>query len=382
MTKLCILISHPIQYFSPVFSELSKSMEVDTTVVYRTRVGLDAFHDPGFGRTMSWDIPLLDGYKSEFLSSKLSLNGIEWNVIAALWRLRPDVLLIHGYNHPTNIIALLFAKLIGAKVLMRGDTRTSKHHAQSGFKHVMKKALFKLINGFLAIGRLNKVYYQQHGVPESAIYFAPFAVNNAHFSNTPAIKQTARMNWLNRVNADPDSVLLFTCAKLITRKRTQDAILAHLKLNTRFPNAHLIIAGTGSEEQALRNLVLREQCTNIHFVGFLNQSELPELYAACDVFVFPSEDEPWGLGLNEIMAAGLPAVVSDDVGAAPDLVVSGKTGYMYPMGNIDQLVEKLITLVESEEKRSAMGVNAKKLIAEWNIDKSAEGIVSSCNHLQ
>lgn len=375
MIKLCILISHPIQYFSPVFRELSKSMDVDTTVMYRTRVGLDEFYDPGFGRKMSWDIPLLDGYKSEFLSAKLNFKGIEWNVISALWRLRPDVLLMHGYNHPTNLLALLFAKIIGTKVLMRGDTRASSHHGQSGFKFALKKTIFRLVDGYLAIGSLNKSYYRNHGAPDSALYFAPFAIDNVFFSRTDVRKNEARANWLNKIDADDSAVLLFTCAKLISRKRTQDAVLAHSKLISKYPNLHLIVAGTGPEEQTIRKLVVDIGIRNIHFVGFLNQSELPDFYAACDVFVFPSQDEPWGLGLNEIMAAGLPAVVSDDVGAAPDLVVPGVTGYLYPMGDIDALTEKLTLLIESKEKRLEMGANAKQLISAWDVDKSAEGII-------
>ena len=76
----------------------------------------------------------------------------------------------------------------------------------------------------------------------------------------------------------------------------------------------------------------------IRFAGFLNQTEMPRAYAASDALVLPSDGgETWGLVVNEAMASGLPAVVSDQVGCGPDLVLPAKTGETFPCGAVSEL---------------------------------------------
>jgi len=115
----------------------------------------------------------------------------------------------------------------------------------------------------------------------------------------------------------------------------------------------------------------------IRFVGFLNQSALPGLYAAADLFVLPSEEEPWGLIVNEVMAAGLPVIVSDQVGAAADLVECRNTGIIFPCGDICALRSGLETLLSSPELRKTMGMNARKLIRSWDVDACASKFVAA-----
>src|SRR2546430_3298455 len=79
----------------------------------------------------------------------------------------------------------------------------------------------------------------------------------------------------------------------------------------------------------------------VKFLGFRNQSELPSFYDLCDVFVLPSTSEPWGLVVNEAMAAGRPVVVSDQVGCARDLVQNGLNGFIFPVGDVEALAHAL-----------------------------------------
>ncbi len=75
----------------------------------------------------------------------------------------------------------------------------------------------------------------------------------------------------------------------------------------------------------------------LHVAGFQNQTELPAWYAAADVLVLPSDGgETWGLVVNEALACGTPAVVSDAVGCAPDLALDrdpGRTGAVFAVGD-------------------------------------------------
>ncbi len=364
--KLGLLVSHPIQYFCPVYRALAADPALDVTVLYRTRVGVDAYHDSGFGQTVQWDIPLLDGYSHIFLSDKTTLAGVEFKVIGEIMRRRFDVLLVHGYNSPTNLLAILAAKLCGTKVLMRGDTRIGAQHQQAPFKRAFKQVLFRLVDGFVCIGSLNRAYYAAHGVPEQRLFFAPFSVDNAFFALPVAERKAARARLRAAWGLPADAVTVFSASKFIPRKRVDNLLRAFAAVQVRVPQAWLIIAGSGPDADGLRQLAEELRITQIRFIGFQNQRELPALYAANDLFVLPSSDEPWGLAINEVMAAGLPVIVSDEVGAAPDLVAGKDTGLVFPCGDIDALTEALAELLGSSAHREALAQNALKVIAEWD----------------
>lgn len=375
--KLGVLVSHPIQYFVPVYRELARTQGIDLTVLYRTRVGVDAYHDPGFGQTVQWDIPLLDGYAHQFLSVKNSLEGAEWSVISALLRKRFDVLLVHGYNSLTNLLAILVAKLSGTKILMRGDTRLEAHHKRTGLKPLFKRMVFRWCDGFVAIGSLNRAYYLQHGVPPERVFFAPFSVRNEQFAASSEMRELHRHTFRAELGLDGDSLVVLFASKLIKRKRADDLIRAFARLADQFPLASLVIVGSGEVEANLRALAAESVGERVRFMGFRNQSQLPVLYAASDVFVLPADSEPWGLVINEVMAAGIPVVVSNEVGAAPDLVQGQETGFVFPCGNLDELANAMRRLLAEPALRAQMSANAVRLIRRWDVDECAAGIVNA-----
>jgi len=376
--KLGVLVSHPIQYFVPVYRELAKREDIDLTVIYRTRVGVDAYYDSGFGKTISWDLPLLDGYRSEFLSKKTNLRGLEPRVVITLLQNRFDVLIVHGYNYATNLLGVAVAKFTGTKVLLRGDTRLQKKHlVASWYKRWGKRRLLGLFDGFLAIGRLNGDYYRAYGAKEERITFAPFCVDNSAFSLS-VVEASSRCKAIRREYGIPEeAIVVLYASKLTKRKRAQDVVAAFAKVAEECSKAWLVIAGDGEEADKLKELARDSGVKTIRFVGFLNQSALPGLYAASDIFVLPSEEEPWGLIVNEVMAAGLPVVVSDQVGAAADLVEGKSTGVVFPCGDIGALKSALDSLLRSPELRADLGRNARALIRGWDVDVCATAFVAA-----
>lgn len=375
--KLGVLVSHPIQYFVPVYRELARTPGIDLTVLYRTRVGVDAYHDPGFGQMVQWDIPLLDGYAHQFLSIKNSIKGVEWAVVSALFRKRFDVLLVHGYNSLTNLLAMVVAKMSGTKVLMRGDTRLEAHHKRTGVKALFKRMVFRWCDGFVAIGSLNRAYYLQHGVPPERVFFAPFSVRNEQFAASTELRARHRHTIRAELGLDGDSLIVLFASKLIKRKRADDLIHAFAGLADQFPLAYLVVVGSGEVEAKLRALADAAVGERVRFMGFQNQSQLPALYAASDVFVLPADSEPWGLVINEVMAAGIPVVVSNEIGAAPDLVQGQETGFVFPCGNIDELAKAIGRLLGEPALRAQMSANAVHLIRRWDVDECAAGIVDA-----
>ena len=119
--------------------------------------------------------------------------------------------------------------------------------------------------------------------------------------------------------------------------------------------SQVILVGDGALLETCRNEIAANKLTNVHLVGFKNQSELPTFYAAADVLVLPSEYETWGLVVNEAMACGLPCIVSDACGAAADMILEGKTGFIYPMGDVERLAELMMFMADNKEQRREMG---------------------------
>jgi glycosyltransferase involved in cell wall biosynthesis len=120
---------------------------------------------------------------------------------------------------------------------------------------------------------------------------------------------------------------------------------------------------------------------SIRFIGFRNQSELPSLYELCDVFVLPSEHEPWGLVVNEAMNAGRPVVVSDRVGAGPDLIENGVNGFVYPSRDVAALADRLRRLIDSPEHRAAMGARALESVARLDFNADREGLLAALDSI-
>ena len=117
--------------------------------------------------------------------------------------------------------------------------------------------------------------------------------------------------------------------------------------------------------------------SNVVFTGFVNQTELPDLYAASDVFVLPSEHEPWGLAVNEAMCAGLPIVVSHEVGCVADLVSDDVNGFTPAAGDIESLALALRRLIEDAALRRRQGQASLARIAQWGYPQCLEGIRSA-----
>jgi glycosyltransferase involved in cell wall biosynthesis len=235
--------------------------------------------------------------------------------------------------------------------------------------------MLKHVDACLSIGTLNKEYYRSLGVPDHKILFAPFCVDNSVF-DLGSGRAEARRKARCKLEITPEAKVILFVAKLIARKRPSDLIKALGNLSSKHSDAVLLLVGSGEDEASLRELA---DCSDVdvRFVGFKNQRELPSLYAASDVFVLPAEGEPWGLVVNEAMAAGLPVIVTDDVGAAPDLVTGKGTGLVYPTGDIASLGQALDDLLSSSERRISLGVNARTQIENWDVKNCAFATVDA-----
>jgi glycosyltransferase involved in cell wall biosynthesis len=113
------------------------------------------------------------------------------------------------------------------------------------------------------------------------------------------------------------------------------------------------------------------------WAGFLNQSELGRAYAVADCLVLPS-DETWGLVVNEALATGLPCVVADRVGCAPDLVTPGETGEIFPIGDLTALTAALGRIRAGVESGRDYARACRDRAASHSFDRTTAGLLEAC----
>jgi glycosyltransferase involved in cell wall biosynthesis len=389
MTRIAYLVSHPIQYQAPMLRRLAVEQDMELTVLFLSDFSTRQYTDVGFGQSILWDVELLDGYRSKVLRAwgnrdtlgfwKPLTVGIEEELRTGNY----DVLWLHGYAHHAHLRAFLAAKRHGLKVFLRGDTheRSSSHHHSSlsaAVKRVLMRRLFQHVDGFLAIGTANRDYYLSHGVAPEKVFMMPLAVDNSRFQVAAAESEKIRIQASLGLDADRPVVLF--ASKLQPRKRPRDLWEAYASLSPNGvdePWPYLIFVGGGSERAELEATVALTGWKSVRFVGFQNQTSLPSYYAAADVFVLPSEREPWGLVINEAMNAGTAIIVSDQVGAAPDLVHEGVNGYVVPVGDVQGLAARLRHITSNPALARSMGANSLARISEWNFEADVVGLAQA-----
>jgi len=387
--RVACLVSHPIQYQAPLFRYLAARPGIDLTVFFLSDLSVRAYPDAGFGVNVKWDVPLLDGYRHEFLPRVGSGSGLSFwrpwtfGLRARLRRGRFDALWVHGYAHRGCLAGIAAAKSLGIPVMLRGESNLLSETDDAlklGVKRIAIPALLRTIDAMLAIGRLNREYYLHYGVGADRIFAMPYAVDNEFFRSAADRARPERETLRVDLRLKPGRAVILFASKMQPHKRAGDLLEAYVRLSSdgiAEPAPYLIFAGDGEDRAQLEHRATALKWDSIRFIGFRNQSELPALYDLCDVFVLPSEREPWGLVVNEAMNAGKVVIVSDRVGAGPDLVDNGLNGFIYPARDVAALADRLRQLLENPEHRAAMGARALETVARFDFAADREGLLAA-----
>jgi glycosyltransferase involved in cell wall biosynthesis len=378
-TKIAFLLSHPIQYFSPLLQALAKEKEFALKVYYCSDHGVSQKIDKEFGRVISWDIPLLEGYEHEFIynaSTNPSVTDfwglINLKIIEKLRQDKPDVLVVHGWGYFTHWLAISVAKLLGIRVWLRGETPLKQEIAQGRDKNRLRNFIFKqlLFNGvdkFLYIGSENKKFYSHFDTAENKLIFTPYCIDNQRFSNAYDAIKNKKKDFRTELGIAENSVVFLFCGKLIEKK--QPMLLLEAYKNMHSTNKTLLLVGDGILQSAVNEYIIANNLQNIFVLGFKNQSELAQYYTMADVFVLPSTfGETWGLVVNEAMNFELPLLVSDMVGCAEDLVVESENGYVFENENAKDLQIKMDMMIENRDFMNSAGKKSYKTIQNYSIE--------------
>lgn len=383
--RLAYFVSHPIQYQAPLLRRIAADPSIELTVFFASNISLHEHFDAGFNRRIAWDVDLLGGYRHEFLPalgdrSRLSLfQPFNYGIVQRLIRGRFDAIWCHSYVRLPHLTALIAGRLLGKKVFLRDEASVISSNS-TGLRRLIKvffhQTMRLVLNGILTIGTRNREYYASIGFRQDQLFRMPYAVDNDWFVERIADAAKKREAFRAELGLEPGRPIILFASKLQPRKRAQDLIRAFQKIvdDPAAGRPYLLIAGDGELRNELENLAADAPANSIHFLGFRTQAELPPLYDICDVFVLPSNTEPWGLVTNEAMNAGRAIIATTEVGSARDLVRDGENGFIIEPGDIDALANHLLTLCSDRYLCSRMGHKSLEIIENWDFTADITGL--------
>lgn len=385
--NIIFLNSHPVQYFVPLYEKLSND-GIQLNVWYCSDENIHSYYDRQFGKKINWDIPLLKGYEYKFFknySYRKSIYGGFWGlinlgVIKELFKIPKSLIIIHGWSYFTHIIVIIFGKLFGHTVSIRGESPYIHEIKNSFFKIIFKTIFINLflksfIDIFFFIGEQNRKFYKYYNIKDTKLVFLPYAVDNKRFQNALIFDEKSKSEIKFNLGLPQDKKILLFSGKFISKKRPLDLLKAYVNINKKNEYA-LVMLGDGILKREMEQFIISENLINVFLPGFINQSKITEYYNIADIFIMTSDiGETWGLVANEAMNFGVPLLLSDMVGCSEDLITE-KTGTIFNCGNILSLETK-ISFIENKSFNKADILN---LVNNYSYEKISETLKKYCNY--
>jgi glycosyltransferase involved in cell wall biosynthesis len=384
---LLVIETHPIQYHAPVWRAVQQEHGIPVTAIYGSDFSVAGYRDAEFNATFSWDTDLLSGYTPVFLS-RLKDGGArnDREVTArgladALRRVRPRAVLSVGYSPRFHSDAFRAARRARLPVLFRGET-TDHAQRRGVFKALARDTalrwLYRRCAALLHVGRHSREHFRRLGFDTDERRFSPYCVDTAPFRMDDMARAELRGPTRRELGVTDDQHVIAFCGKLSPRKGP-DLLLDALRRLPERDRARcvLLLVGDGELKGELLTCAVAAPSIAVRHVGFKQQRELSAYYHSADLFVLPSRHgETWGLVVNEALHHGVPAVVSEAVGCAPDLIDPGCTGEVCAANS----AEALATAMRAAwplMRAAAIRAVCRERVAGYSISRAAVGIAAA-----
>lgn len=367
--RLAFIVSHPIQYYVPLYRRLVAQDEFEVRVFYTWHGGGEAVLDRGFGKAFAWDIPLAEGYPFEAVPNVAREPGTHhfWglrnpDLLARVLAWRPDAVHLTGYAYASHLGALRGLARRGVPVLFRGDSHLldGRHGWKWKLTKVALRRIYRWPAAFLFVGQANRAYYEALGVPGEKLFHCPHSIEVDRFAEPNEAWEADAASWRRELGlGERERVLLFA-GKFEPKKRPVELI--HAFLREAPPGWRLLMLGDGPLGADVRALAELHPAS-VSVLPFQNQSRMPAVYRLGDVFVLPSAyAETWGLAVNEALACGRPVLVSDRVGCAADVVDPETSGRIFKHDDwrhFGECLREMASFIQSIS-RTALATSARR----------------------
>ena len=281
-------------------------------------------------------------------------------VSVALKSMEVDVVAVPGWSHPGALAAMQWCARSAVPFVLMADSFETASRGKA-VRRWVKRRLVKMAGAALVAGTVHQRFLANLGLQDRLIFTGYDVVDNEHFARRPVALDPG---W----NANP---YLLTVCRFIPEKNLGFLLEAYAEFASVNPEIRLplVIVGDGPErgilEDRIRSLSLER---HVRMPGFQQYDDLPAIYAGARAFILPSMFEPWGLVVNEAMAAGLPVLVSNRCGCAPDLVRDGVNGFTFDPRDQHGLARLIGAISRSETTAKSMGAAGRTMIEAWSPD--------------
>lgn len=363
----------PTPYRAPLFDRVGERPELDLTVIYAARTvadrtwAVESSHPSVFLRG-----PRIPGVR-RFLHHDYVVSFGIWK---ALRSLRPDCVVVSGWSTFASQAAIGWCRLRRVPFLLIVASHDSG--PRSAWRRAVKGSIVPRIvgraSGFLVTGTLARESMLARGARPDRVRVFANTIDVEGWAKRAGDLAGRRPELRRQLGLEGTDVAVLSVARLAPEKGHDTLIRAVAAAGD--PYLKLVLAGSGPERERLVGLAETLGIRPV-LVGDLPHERLIEVYCAADVFALLSEREPWGVVVNEAAACGLPLVLSDRIGAAPDLLRDGENGSLVPAGDEAAAAEALRRLASDPEARRLAGTRSRELVADWGYGPSVESFVAA-----
>jgi glycosyltransferase involved in cell wall biosynthesis len=360
--RIALLTEIPAPFRIPLFNALAERPDVELDVLFLSE------RDPKRPYPIYADE---FGFRWRVLRGWELVRGGRWlvfsrGVFRVLRRLRPDVIVIGGWNQPAFWVAAAYSRVMRVPLVAWVESTARDSRPGSPLTELPKRAIVAASRSFLVPGRASATYLEGLGAQADRIALAPNAVDMSRFRDeVDSIRAAGGPDPISRP-------LVLYVGRLDVEKGVDVLLQAAEQLE-----ATIAIIGRGPEEERLR----RAAPPNVRFLGWVDRDELPRWYAGADVFVLPSLSDQWGMVLNEAAAAGLPLVSSDAPGAAQELIEDGVNGFCVAAGDAGALRDAIQLLLADASLRASAGERSREIAAGHTAEHWAASVAEATSQL-
>jgi glycosyltransferase involved in cell wall biosynthesis len=294
----------------------------------------------------------------------------------------PDVVVESGYaERHSNRVLFDYVKRHPSTMTLLWSETTAIDHRRRRLREELKSYLVTRFDGALVAGGPQARYLGALGMPSARIRIVGGCVDNEFFASET---DRARLQPARRLRLGLPQRYFLYVGRFIREKNLKTLLAAYDYYRAeRGPRAwDLVLVGAGPEEANLRSMVRKRTLEGVHFAGLRQTDELPAFYAFASSLILPSLSEPWGLVVNEAMAAGLPVLVSERCGCAEDLVRNGRNGFVFDPGDVAALAGVMTKISTGEVDPVALGREGRQHVRAYSPERFAAGTIAHIDALR
>ena len=312
---------------------------------------------------------------------KAELRSALW---AALEQTNPDVVAVNGWNNFGSLIAAKCCVRRGIPMIVMSES-SPQDERRTWWKEAIKRRIAGLYSAALVGGQRHVEYLAELGMPHERIFTGYDVVDN-HYFRHKAEEVRSQRSEVGQKYALPENYFLAS-ARFIEKKNLARLVQAYAEYRRRSEVRSqksevgndkapwdLVVLGDGPLKADLCRLISDLRLNeHVHLPGFKPYEELPFYYALANAFVHASTTEQWGLVVNEAIASGLPVIVSNRCGCAPELV--NGNGFTFDPSNEGELATRLLEMASlSDQERKHLGDNSYRIAANFAPERFGEGL--------